>query len=72
MNTKSCPGCNDPEPQDHYHQYINVRGNAVQFWQIEGIAYDSSTEAIERVMTLYEVSKTEAISYITGMRKKYN
>jgi hypothetical protein len=71
--SKQCEGCdNGVEPFDHAHQYIGGRGDAVQTFMVDGIAYASLTELVAYLMSTYEVEAGEAYNFIDFLPRKYN
>lgn len=67
-----CDGNPNATKEDHMHQYINIRGEAVMGWFVSGRFYTNVNEAIDDVAKTYEVARVEAHTYINKIPKKYN
>jgi hypothetical protein len=67
-----CVGMPDTTKEDHMHQYINIRGEAVMGWFVSGRFSTEMSEAIDDVEKIYDVPRAEAIRYVNSIPKKYN
>ena len=76
MEKNICYGCDDgertPLEADHYHQYINMLGEARSCWWISGNVYDNITDARNAIVAEYECSMRDAAEYLCSIAKKYN
>lgn len=67
-----CPGCNPENPNvDHYHEYINVWGNCIGIWYIEGTVFQSEYAASRYVEVQLLCTNKEALEYTRLIPKKY-
>lgn len=76
MDIHVCPGCEgkeNPITEDHYHQYINILGDVVSCYFLEGetLFTTQTAPAINKVRKLYDVDVNDALKYLRSIRMVY-